>query len=163
MAFAIEVTDPQPGCSVLVIGSGTEAGAFAARVGPDVEVRVSENLADAAGDNLADAAGDNLADAAGDNLAGAAGDNLAGAAGASDLVCAFGIPEFRDSDVSRLAGIPELLLPAGQLWVFDSPGEDDSAGSLSMRISTTLSHAGLAIVDILEGRCVIGLCAMVKG
>ncbi|MFD6896531.1 SAM-dependent methyltransferase [Rhodococcus sp. NPDC060086] len=155
MAFAIEVTDPQPGCSVLVIGSGTEAGVFAARVGPDVEVRVSGNLADATGENLADATGDNLADAA--------GHNLADAAGASDLVCAFGIPEFRDSDVSRLAGIPELLLPAGQLWVFDSPGEDDSAGSLSMRISTTLSHAGLAIVDILEGRCVIGLCAMVKG
>lgn len=139
MAFAIEATDPQPGCSVLVIGSGTEAGAFAARVGPDVEVRVSDNLADTTGENPADATG------------------------ASDLVCAFGIPEFRDSGVSRLAGIPELLLPAGQLWVFDSPGEDDSAGTLSMRISTTLSHAGLAIVDILEGRCVIGLCAMVKG
>jgi hypothetical protein len=130
-AFAIEVTDPQPGASVLVIGSGTVAGAFAARVGPDVEVRVSDTLADATG--------------------------------ASDLVCTFGIPEFRENDMSRLAGLPELLLPAGQLWVFDSPGHDESTGPLSMRISTTLAHAGLAIVDILEGGCMIGLCAMVKG
>lgn len=130
VAFAIEVTDPQPGCRVLVIGADTAADAFAARVGPGGEVRTSDNLADATG--------------------------------TSDLVCAFGLPEFRDSDLSRLAGIPELLAPAGQLWVFDSPGHRDPTGPLSMQISTTLSRAGLAIVDILEDRCMIALCAMVK-
>lgn len=130
-AFAVEVTDPQPGYSVLVIGTVAAAEAFAARVGPGGVIRSSRTLADATG--------------------------------TSDLVCGFGVPEFRDSDTSRLTGVAELLAPAGQLWVFDSPAAGESAGLLSMRISTTLSHAGLAIVDILEGRCVIGVCAMVKG
>ena len=130
-AFAVEVTDPQPGCSVLLIGAKTAADAFAVRVGQGGVIRTSVTWADATG--------------------------------ASDLVCAFGVPEFRGSYVSRLAGITDLLRPAGQLWVFDSAGHGDSAGSLSMQISTTLARAGLAIVDILEGRCVIALCAMVKG
>ncbi len=135
-AFAIEVTDPQPGCSVLVVGADTAADAFAVRVGPGGVIRTSDSLSDATG--------------------------------VSDLVCVFGMPEFRGRDVSRLACIPDLLGPAGELWVFDSPGHGESTGPLSMQISTTLSRAGLAIVDILEGRCmegrcVIALCAMVKG
>ncbi|MGN5238884.1 hypothetical protein [Rhodococcus sp. SJ-3] len=130
-AFAVEVTDPQPGCSVLVIGTDTAADAFAVRVGPAGVIRTSRTLADATG--------------------------------TSDLVCAFGVPDFRVGGASQLTGVAELLAPAGQLWVFDSPAHGESAGPLSMQISTTLSQAGLAIVDILEGRCVIGVCAMVKG
>ena len=130
-AFAVEVTDPQPGCSVLVIGTATAAEEFASRVGPGGVIRTSVALADAAG--------------------------------FFDLVCGFGVPDFRVGGASQLTGVAELLAPAGQLWVFDSPAHGESAGPLSMQISTTLSHAGLAIVDILEGRCVIGVCAMVKG
>lgn len=82
------------------------------------------------------------------------------ATGTFDLICAFSDPVFHGPDLTAPAAVLGSLRPAAQFWVFDDAAH---TGELSMRISTVLAHAGFALVDLLERRSVMAMCAMAKG
>lgn len=145
-SFELDAMQLRARSDILVFGSVAAADAVAARVGP-------------------------LAAVSGAQWSGAqwSGARWSGArwwspaerdapAGGFDHVGAFGGGTCL-LDAATLTALADLLNRAGQLWLFDRPAADEPPGAWSMRVSTALTHAGFAIVDIVERDGVTGVCA----
>lgn len=159
VAFAVEAMDPQPGGRVLEIGCGD--GTAIAPVHDRIRPGGTYLAVDRSATQIDRARRRNrtLLGSGSVELRLAEFPDLGAPAGPFDLIFAIGVPAFRSGDPAVPAAAATRLRAGGELWVFDEPPPGVTTGPLSMRISTAVAMAGLAVVDIVERGRVVGVLA----
>ncbi|MFZ2526785.1 MAG: methyltransferase domain-containing protein [Rhodococcus sp. (in: high G+C Gram-positive bacteria)] len=157
--FAVAAMAPQPGSRILEIGcgNGTAVTLVRERIGPHGAIlgvdRSATQIDRARRRTLGDGVELRVCEFPDCEFPGTA------CGGSFDLIFAIGVPAFRAADPSVPESAATLLAPGGELWVFDEPPPGVATGPTSMRISTLLSSAGFAIVDIVERGRTVGVLA----